>query len=390
MRRAPLAAALAVGAVAAAAATRRPAPTEAAADEARVREADLRFYRARAERDPRGALDLARAASLLAERGKSRGSAADFEEAEALARRALANQPGQPAALRALAGILMARHRFPEALAAADALVAADSGSAGNRALAAELRMELGRYDEAAAGFRALRPDASLPTVAVRLARWADLTGEPGRAHAMLVAARQEAETAWGVPASQRAWFALQVATLAHRYGRDAEARRALEEGLALAPTDSRLLETLARVARAQGRWSEVEALARRALGTGSEDPGLLLLLADAAEARGRAGDARELVDRAEGAALAIPGPIHRDVALALLDRGRSAGEILARSAADLEERRDIYGWDLQAWASRALGRSAEARRAMHHALRTGSRDPALLRHAAAIGVGGP
>ncbi|HJS47332.1 MAG TPA: hypothetical protein VJ773_05000, partial [Gemmatimonadales bacterium] len=78
----------------------RPTPGPPAAVEARIREADLRFYLARAERDPRGALDLAHAASLLAERGRSAGTAADLAEAESLARRALANQPGQPFALR--------------------------------------------------------------------------------------------------------------------------------------------------------------------------------------------------------------------------------------------------------------------------------------------------
>jgi hypothetical protein len=47
--------------------------------------------------------------------------------------------------------------------------------------------------------------------------------------------------------------------------------------------------------------------------------------------------------------------------------------------------RRDIYGYDLAAWAYHKAGRHAEARAMMVHALRLGTVDPLLTAHARAI-----
>jgi len=51
----------------------------------------------------------------------------------------------------------------------------------------------------------------------------------------------------------------------------------------------------------------------------------------------------------------------------------------------ELHTRRDIYGYDLLAWALHAKGRDAEAKAAMTHALAQGTRDAQLFYHAAVI-----
>lgn len=382
---------LAAGTVALVARSPRRTPAEAPGIvEARIRDANLEFFTARAARDPRGALDLARVAGIRNDRGRVSGNVREFEEAEAVARRSLANRPENPAALRALAGSLLGRHRFGEALAIADHLVVRDPEDLSARALAASIRMELGRYDEARAAFEALAPHARVLAVAPGLAKWAELTGDLDRSHALLVASRALADSTYAIGAGTRAWFALQIGSLALRHGRLREARRALEDGLALAPEDPRLLETLARLEARQRRWGRVERLARLALGSGGTDPGLVLLLAAAAEGRGDRAGSEILLDRAERAALAVPGPVHRDVALELLDRGRAVPELLRRAEAELAVRQDIYGWDTWAWALRAAGRMEEARGAMRRALVLGTPDPLLARHAARLGLAPP
>ncbi len=355
--------------------------------EGRIRDANLQFFQARAARDPRGALDLARVASIMNERARVTGSVSEFEAAESTARRSLANRRANPPALRALAGSLLGRHRFVEVLEVADELVAQDSGDVPARALAAQIRMEVGRYDEARVAFAGLASHSQHLVVAPGLARWAELTGDLDRAHSLLVAARQRADTTFAIGAGTRAWFALQVGGMALRYGRVREARRVLQDGLALAPDDPRLLETLARVEARQGRWARVERLATRALGAGGTDPGLLLLLASAAEGRGDSVRAKVLLDRAEGEALRNLGPVQRDVALGLLDRGRAVPELLLRVQQDLAVRQDVYGWDVWAWALRAAGRTDEARGAMRRALMLGTPDPLFAQHAAALGL---
>ena len=355
--------------------------------EARIRDANMQFFAARAGRDPTGALDLARLAALHADRARATGNPADLLAAESTATRSLENRRDNPPALRALAASLLGQHRFEEALACAERLVAIDPDDVAARALDAEIRLELGRYHEARLAFAALVPRRELLTVAPRLAKWFELTGDPGRARALLTEARARADRTYGIGAASLSWFDLQLGALALRYGRLDEARRALLRGLALTPSDPRLLEVLARVEAARGRWSAVERLAGDALGAGGTDPGLLLLLADAAGARGETRRDESLATRAEATALATPGPVHRDVALALIERGRAIPELLVRAESELELRRDVYGWDLYAWALRAAGRHGEARLAMGRALELGSTDPLLLRHAAALGV---
>jgi len=53
---------------------------------------------------------------------------------------------------------------------------------------------------------------------------------------------------------------------------------------------------------------------------------------------------------------------------------------------AELKTRRDVYGYDLQAWALHKDGRDPEARVAIRRALAWGTLDPQLVRHAAEIG----
>jgi len=59
---------------------------------------------------------------------------------------------------------------------------------------------------------------------------------------------------------------------------------------------------------------------------------------------------------------------------------------VLARVNEELKTRRDVYGYDLLAWALHKAGRDPEARVAMRRALAWGTQDPQLRRHAAEIG----
>jgi hypothetical protein len=52
-----------------------------------------------------------------------------------------------------------------------------------------------------------------------------------------------------------------------------------------------------------------------------------------------------------------------------------------------LETRRDVYGYDLFAWALYKSGRTAEARRVMSQALAWGTEDPELRARARILGV---
>jgi tetratricopeptide (TPR) repeat protein len=79
------------------------------------------------------------------------------------------------------------------------------------------------------------------------------------------------------------------------------------------------------------------------------------------------------------------PGPFHRAWSLFLLDHGRDVSQVLAKAEQEIQTRRDIYGYDLLAWALHAAGRDAEAQPAIQRALALGTRDAMLFYHAGMI-----
>jgi tetratricopeptide (TPR) repeat protein len=79
------------------------------------------------------------------------------------------------------------------------------------------------------------------------------------------------------------------------------------------------------------------------------------------------------------------PGAYHRAWSLFLLDHDRRIPEVLANVRKEIETRKDIYGYDLLAWALHKSGRDREARLAMNEARRLGTRDAMLFYHAGMI-----
>ena len=99
------------------------------------REIELAFYADRARRDSLGAADRARLAALHLDRARETGNFKDVEQAERWARESLALREAHNSGTFALlASILMAQHRFPEALRAAQRTDALEPGVIGYRA----------------------------------------------------------------------------------------------------------------------------------------------------------------------------------------------------------------------------------------------------------------
>jgi tetratricopeptide (TPR) repeat protein len=358
---------------------------DSAAAERAVLDADIAFFARRAAADPRGAADRLQLAALYARRAHASGAPADWVRAESLARRSLALRAAHNTrALAVLAGALVAQHRFAEAEAAAAALERAEPWVPGHRALRGEVLLELGRYDAARAVFDSLRIVATEAAVAPRYARWLELTGDVAASRRLLEAALAEARRARHMTRDQRAWYWWRLADFELRQGRRRAARRALDGGLAVAPDDGRLLLTEAGLLVAEGRWRAAVRAGEAALARAT-DLTPLVVLADAYRGAGDTARAADALRALEAAVAASPEPLHRQWALALLDHERSADLIYRQACAELASRRDVYGYDVAAWAALASGRPAEARSLMDSALALGTRDPLLRRHAAAI-----
>ncbi|HEY6158040.1 MAG TPA: tetratricopeptide repeat protein [Gemmatimonadales bacterium] len=365
------------------------APGAAAADggvpAAAHRDADIVFFERRVAADPIGATDRARLAALYLQRGRETGDFGDYQRAERLARRSLALRVAHNAnTYGTLTAALLAQHRFVEARAAARALAAREPGVPRHQAGLAEIDLELGRYGEARALFDSVWPARHDLAVATRLARWAELTGRTDLARRLLEQALTDARGRADLPAEQLAWFHFRVGDLALRHGRLEDAGWALRAGLAVRPGDYRLLAALARLEAARGRWRRAIAYGEDAIAA-VPDPATFGLISDAYQALGDSGAAAQYAHAMEVAVAGQPGQWHRAWSLFLLDHDRRVPEVLDRVRAELRTRRDVYGYDLLAWALHRAHRDGEARAAMDRALALGTDDPQLRAHAAAI-----
>jgi tetratricopeptide (TPR) repeat protein len=374
---------------AAAASAGRPDPARLASRprlrEAQIRNLDIEFFKKRVERDSLSARDFTQLAGLYLQRARETADNEDLMRAEEIARHSLRLRTKRNgAAFGILASSLLSQHRFVEALQAAQQLVEYDSSSISARGLLGETQLELGRYDEARRVLGSLASYRRDLGVAPRLARWEELQGHPEAARRLLREARDEALQQHGVPREQLAWFHLRLGDLALRNGHAGEAERELRAGLKISPNDYRLLGTMARLEAVQQHWESAIRYGEEAIAE-ALDPATLGLLGDAYAALGDSSKSEEYYHAMEVTVLHQPGPFHRAWSLFLLDHGREVPAVLAKVSEEIETRRDIYGYDLLAWALHRSGRDSEARVPMMRALALGTKDAMLFYHAGMI-----
>jgi tetratricopeptide (TPR) repeat protein len=353
--------------------------------EGESRELDIAFYQGRALRDPTGALDLARLAALYQQRGRETGNYEDVLRAESTARRSLRNRATRNAtAAQVLAAALLSEHRFSDALMTATALAAGDPDRISYRAARGEIEMELGRYDAARATFDSLRPRAADLSVAPRLARWAEIEGRPDEAGWRLRRALRDVSSRPDVSHEQLGWFWLRIGDLELRRGAIDSAEQAYHHGLAAHPDDYRILSALAHLDAMRHRWSDAIADGNRAVAA-SLDPATFGTISDAYLAVGDRAKADAYARGMEVAVSRQPGAYHRAWSLFLLDHERRIDEVLRKARVELRTRRDIYGYDVVAWALYRKGQYRNAQHAIAIALGQHTQDALLLYHAGMI-----
>jgi tetratricopeptide (TPR) repeat protein len=351
----------------------------------RARDLDIAFYAARAARDPTGATDLAQLSALYLQRAREAGDPADAIRAERAARRSLHNRAARnERAAMVLTSSLLSQHRFADALAVARALSESEPDVAPYRASLGEIQLELGRYDEARATFQSLAGQARELSVAPRYARWLEIEGHPEEARRILVTARSDVQRTASLPPEQRAWFSLRLGDLDLRMGRMDDAEREYHEGLRARPDDYRLLAALAHLSALRREWAGAIDYGERSIAV-ALDPATLATLSDAYAALGDTARAEDYMRVLDLAVLRQPGAYHRAWSLFYLDHHRHLATVQAKIRAELRTRRDIYGYDLLAWALHTRGRNVAARAVMTRALAEGTQDALLFYHAGMI-----
>jgi tetratricopeptide (TPR) repeat protein len=208
--------------------------------------------------------------------------------------------------------------------------------------------------------------------------------GHPDEARLFIRNALAIAKREPSLPREQLAWFWLRSGDIELRTGQLHAADSMYKAGLAAHPNDYRVLAALCHLAAVNGQWNDALQYGQRAIAQ-NLDPATLGILSDAASAIGDTAQANEFARVLDVAVLSQPGAYHRAWSLFLLDHDRHVDKVYEKIRTELKTRRDIYGYDLLAWALHKKGRDVEAHDAMQIALSQGTRDAQLFYHAGVI-----
>lgn len=358
---------------------------EAGFAELAQRDTQIHVWNTALEADTGSALVLGQLAALHLQRAREGGGWEDYLMAEQLARHSVARRTNRNGASAVtLTNALLAQHRFTEARDVAASLVKREGDIPEYRALLGEVAMEVGDDAVADSMFRSVWEQRTQLSMAPRVARWLELTNHVRDARVLLQRARDEALSRRNVASETKAWFELRVGDLEMRAGNLARAERAYRSGLRIEPGDPRLFSAMARLAMAKHDPGTAITWGERAIGL-QLDPATLGLLGDAYTAHGDTARANEYLRTLDVAVASQPGAYHRAWALYLLDHGLRVDTVLAKATEELQGRRDVYGYDLVAWALFKSGRVLDAQRMMTHAMRFDTPDPLIVQHARAI-----
>ena len=293
----------------------------------------------------------------------------------------LKEHPGQYDALRMLGAIYLSQHRFRDALDVARRSRDLRPDDAWNYGVMGDAQLELGQYSDAFDAFdkmMALRPNAA---AYARVAYARELQGDVAGALAAMQMAAQA--TAPNDPEAQ-AWYAAQKGELYLKLHKLDDADREFRRAVFLFPNYPLAVTGQGKVQVARGDREAALAIYLEQL---ERTPTLDLAarIGDLYAARNDAAQSEHYYQLAED--LAGPGMVQTEanLALYLADHDRKLSDAVTIAEAVSAKRRDIFTADALAWAYYKAGRIKDAYAASQLALRTGTRDEALLARAARI-----
>jgi tetratricopeptide (TPR) repeat protein len=329
--------------------------------------------------EPGSGVAAARLADALLRQARATGNGGLAIQAEGALRTALAAGSSYEAQ-RMLGAVLASQHRFRDAIAAAAQARAIEPSDAWNDGVIGDAHLELGEYDAAFTAFDAMMRKRPSAAAYGRASYARELQGDLAGAVRLMQMALDA--TSAHDPESQ-AWHHAQLGDLHYQLGHLADAEREYRHAAFSFADHPLALAGLARVDAARGDLTA--ALAGYAtLMASAPTPEYAARMAELEQALGHPREAARHAALAEqGWRIDMPEPAQLARLLAG-NRGR-ASEALAIGEQAAASRQDIFTMDAVAWAALRAGRIDRAVEASRLALRTGTRDRAILYHAAAI-----
>jgi len=355
----------------------------------------IRFFQAQLARDPEYYVNYNRLAGAYALKARETGDISYYDLAEKAIRKSLELESQHEEAATAygqLGAIQFAEHRFSEAASSTErALKLANDPAA--MALAGDAQLEMGEYAKAESFFAKLSaPNDGRPHKGreyLTTTRQASLTwihGDVERSISLMKRACALAEEVH-LPAENMAWTHFMLGEQLFQSGNLSAAEKEMSAALLAFPAYHRALAGMGQVRAGQHRFTEAADFYKRAIAV-IPLPTYAGALGDIYRREKKEAQAEKQYALVEyiGQLGALNKQVYnRELALFFADHDRHLAEALALAQKELELRHDVYTWDALAWALLKNNRAQEAQEAMQKALATGTRDPLLFFHAAAI-----
>lgn len=293
----------------------------------------------------------------------------------------LKENPGHYDAKRLLGAVYLSQHRFRDALAIAMRARDQRPNDAWTYGIIGDAHLELGEYEKAFDAFDVMVTKRPSAAAYARVAYARELQGNlEGALQAMQMAA--EATTAHDPEA--QAWYAAQVGELHLRMGRLEDADREYRRAAFIFHNHPFAMIGQGKVKAARRDRDGALAVYLDQL-TRTPTLDLAARLGDLYAEGGDSIEAERYYRLAEDLAGPSIAQTEVNLALFLAEHERKLPEAVKIAETVAATRHDIFTDDALAWAYYKTGRPEEAFAASQRALRTGTRDPRILAHAAAI-----
>jgi tetratricopeptide (TPR) repeat protein len=325
------------------------------------------------------------AAVLLAEallrQGRVTGDGRPAARAAEVLKAALKDNPSAYDPLRMLGAIYLSQHKFRDALEIGRRARDLRPHDAWNYGVMADALIELGEYDqafEATDTMAGMRPNAAAYS---RVSYARELRGDlDGALEAMQMAA---SATTSRDPEAQ-AWYASQLGELYLRIGKLDDADLEFRRASFVFPEYLIAMVGMGKVKAARGDHASALAIYLQQL---KRSPSLDLAarLGDLYLREGNSAQAEHYFHLAEDLAGPAIAQTESNLALFLAEHDRRLADAVHIAEAVSRVRHDIFTENALAWAYFKTGRLKEALAASERALRTGTRDPQILRHVSEI-----